>query len=61
VHDYFSFDECMFFLCSPTLFEGLECEFESENNKEEGVGVCSLARNISSAEGRAGALRWGLK
>ncbi len=61
MHDCFSFDECMFFWCTPTLFEEFECEFESENNKEEGVGVRSLARNISSAEGCARAPGWGLR
>jgi len=46
----------MFFLCTPTLFEGLECKFENENNKEEGVGVHSVVHNILNVEGCAGAL-----
>ncbi len=59
MHECFSFDECMFLWCTPTLFEGLECKFENENNKE-GVGVHSVVRNILNAEGCAGALGWGL-
>jgi hypothetical protein len=43
-------------LRAPYLLDSLKCESEVKTVQEQGVGACSLARNILGVEGRVGAL-----
>jgi hypothetical protein len=47
--------------CTPNLLDGLDFESKDEDNKRRRSWACSLARNTLGVEGRAGALRWGLR
>jgi len=51
----------MIFVAPPHSLKDSNVNSKVKTTEEEGVGVCSLARNILGVEGRAGVLGWGLK